>query len=524
MIALGGALVIGIGLPNLWISRKAKKRAAQFNLLFPEAIDLIVRALRAGLPVQEAIANVARDIKEPVGGIFRRAQQEMQLGAPIEAALWRVARTVQTDEFNFLIVAMSIQRDTGGNLAETLANLSSLLRARQQLRLKIRAFTSEARATMLIMTGLPFLVGGGLFLISPNYIGPLFITADRPDGGRRRGLQHGRRHLHHEQDRDHQGLTAAMDLAGTEQNFTVLVAVAAFVTFWALWTALRLAAADRGAAGGAAHPSHEDAQRTGGCRQAVAQGDVDRLHALARRPPQPAARRGGRPDDAQAAAGRLPVARRRRRLRLHQARPAAGAGLPDDPADRRSSSLIDVPENMILPICMGAVLAGFVMPELYIKNIATKRREILTLVLPEGLDLLTICVEAGLSIDAAFRRVAKEMREPMPELSAEFEMTAIELTYLPDRQQALENMTERSDSPAIAALVNALRQTEKYGTPLADSLRILSQEFRQTRASKAEEKGARMPALMTVPLMVFILPTLITVLLAPAIMSTFALT
>ena len=176
VITLGGSLVVGVGLPNMWINRKAKKRGARFNLLFPEAIDLIVRALRAGLPVQEAIANVARDIKEPVGSVFGRAHQEMQLGAPIEAALWRVAKTVQTDEFNFLIVAVSIQRDTGGNLAETLANLSSLLRARQQLRLKIRAFTSEARATMLIMVGLPFLVGGGLFVISPKYMGPLIFT------------------------------------------------------------------------------------------------------------------------------------------------------------------------------------------------------------------------------------------------------------------------------------------------------------------------------------------------------------
>ena len=116
------------------------------------------------------------------------------------------------------------------------------------------------------------------------------------------------------------------------------------------------------------------------------------------------------------------------------------------------------------------------------------------------------------------------MRGSMPELSAEFELTAIDLTYLPDRQQALENMAERSDSTAIAALVNALRQTEKYGTPLAGSLRVLSQEFRQTRASKAEEKGARMPALMTVPLMVFILPTLITVLIAPAILQVLTLT
>ena len=175
-IVLGSALLLGLGLPHLWLGRKARKRGQRFNLLFPEAIDLIVRALRAGLPVQEAIGNVARDIKEPVGGIFRQAHQDMQLGTPIEAALWRVAKTVQTDEFNFLIVAMSIQRDTGGNLAETLANLGTLLRARQQLRLKIRAFTSEARATMLIMTGLPFLVGGGLFFISPDYIRPLFTT------------------------------------------------------------------------------------------------------------------------------------------------------------------------------------------------------------------------------------------------------------------------------------------------------------------------------------------------------------
>jgi tight adherence protein C len=186
------------------------------------------------------------------------------------------------------------------------------------------------------------------------------------------------------------------------------------------------------------------------------------------------------------------------------------------------TGLLKVPDNLTLPVSMGAVLVGFVLPDLYIKNVTSKRRDILNRLLPEGLDLLTICVEAGLSIDAAFRRVSKEMADSMPELAAEFEMTAIELTYLPDRQQALENMAERSDSPAMAALVNALRQTEKYGPPLANSLRILSQEFRQTRASKAEEKGARMPALMTVPLMVFILPTLITVLIAPAIMSAFA--
>ena len=311
-----------------------------------------------------------------------------------------------------------------------------------------------------------------------------------------------------------------MDLADTEQIFTVMVAAATFVTFWALWTAFALQPPIEARLG---------ALRTRRMKTRSEQGKpspkatslgfmrslADRLNLL----------RGTAADQTTRKLRRAGFMSRDATvvyIFIKLALPLALGFLMI--LLTSTSSLIDVPENMILPTCMGAVLAGFMLPELYIKNVADKRREVLTLVLPEGLDLLTICVEAGLSIDAAFRRVAKEMRGPMPELSAEFEMTAIELTYLPDRQQALENMTERSDSPAVAALVNALRQTEKYGTPLANSLRILSQEFRQTRASKAEEKGARMPALMTVPLMVFVLPTLITVLLAPAIMSAFALT
>jgi len=311
-----------------------------------------------------------------------------------------------------------------------------------------------------------------------------------------------------------------MDLADTDQIFSVIVAAATFVTFWALWTAFALQPPIEARLG---------ALRTRRMKTRSEQGKpspkatslgfmrslADRLNLL----------RGTAADQTTRKLRRAGFMSRDATvvyIFIKLALPLALGFLMI--LLTSTSSLIDVPENMILPTCMGAVLAGFMLPELYIKNVADKRREVLTLVLPEGLDLLTICVEAGLSIDAAFRRVAKEMRGPMPELSAEFEMTAIELTYLPDRQQALENMAERSDSPAVAALVNALRQTEKYGTPLANSLRILSQEFRQTRASKAEEKGARMPALMTVPLMVFVLPTLITVLLAPAIMSAFALT
>lgn len=314
-----------------------------------------------------------------------------------------------------------------------------------------------------------------------------------------------------------------MDFAASEKNFAILVAAAAFVVFWAIWSAVtwqapveaRLRALrtrrvkTRADQPTLAKPS--TAKTSLGVMRMVA----DRLNLL----------RGAAADQTS----------RKLRQAGFLSRDAAVVYVFAKLAMPLAmgflmiflTSVIDffeVPDDLIAPICIGGVLVGFVMPELYIKNLTTKRREILTAVLPEGLDLLTICVEAGLSIDAAFRRVSREMQSSMPELAAEFEMTATELTYLPDRQQALENMSQRSDSPAVAALVNALRQTEKYGTPLAGSLRILSQEFRQTRQSKAEEKGARMPALMTVPLMVFILPTLITVLLAPAIMSAFALT
>lgn len=315
-----------------------------------------------------------------------------------------------------------------------------------------------------------------------------------------------------------------MDLVASEKSFVIVVAATTFVAIWALWTALTWEA-----------PIEErlKALRT------------RRMRARSEQAPlKPSAKAATSITFMRAIADRLNLLRgaaadqTTRKLRqagflsrdaavvyvfIKLALPLALGFLTILLTSTPSSPLV-VSENLIVPTSIGAVLAGFMMPDVYIKNVTAKRREVLNYVLPEGLDLLTICVEAGLSIDAAFRRVSKELQGSMPELASEFEMTAIELTYLPDRQQALENMAERSDSAAIAALVNALRQTEKYGTPLAGSLRILSQEFRQTRQSKAEEKGARMPALMTVPLMVFILPTLITVLIAPAVMSAFALT
>jgi tight adherence protein C len=168
---------------------------------------------------------------------------------------------------------------------------------------------------------------------------------------------------------------------------------------------------------------------------------------------------------------------------------------------------------------IAAVVLGFYAPRLYLKNAADKRAKRLRLALPDGLDLMVICAEAGLSLDAALNRVSKELAGAWPELAEEFAITAAELTFLPERRQAFDNLNNRTNSEGIRAVVNALQQTAKFGTPLADSLRVLAAEMRTLRMTAAEEKAARLPALLTVPMMLFILPTLFVVLLGPAAIS-----
>jgi tight adherence protein C len=132
---------------------------------------------------------------------------------------------------------------------------------------------------------------------------------------------------------------------------------------------------------------------------------------------------------------------------------------------------------------------------------------------------MVICTEAGLGLEAALYRVSDELGPNAPELADELHLTAIELGFLPDRRIALQNLTARTELPSIRGVVNALVQTEKYGTPLASSLRVLATEYRDERMLKAEEKAAKLPATLTVPMIVFILPTLFIVLLGPAILK-----
>ena len=169
--------------------------------------------------------------------------------------------------------------------------------------------------------------------------------------------------------------------------------------------------------------------------------------------------------------------------------------------------------------CAAAVAAGFFGPDLYISNRTTKRHQALQKALPDGLDLLVICAESGLALDAALDRVANEIGGASPELGEELALTAVELGFLPDRRQALLNLNRRTNLPAVRGVVNTLIQTEKYGTPLSQSLRVLAHEYRDQRMLAAEEKAARLPATLTVPMIVFILPVLFIVLIGPAIIS-----
>lgn len=180
----------------------------------------------------------------------------------------------------------------------------------------------------------------------------------------------------------------------------------------------------------------------------------------------------------------------------------------------------EIPPMGRLMIALGAVLAGAYAPEVFTANAITKRKAKIQKGMPDGLDLMVICAEAGLSLDATLDRVGRELRGSWPELADELGLTGVELGFLPERRMALENLARRVQLDGIKGLVGTLAQTERYGTPLAQALRVLSAEMRTNRLMKAEEKAARLPAVLTVPMILFILPALFVVLIGPAAINT----
>ena len=167
-------IFVGIGAPHFVIGRMIKRRINKFNVNFPDAIELMVRGLRSGLPITETLGIVAGEITGPVGVEFRMVADKMKIGRTMEAALQDTADRLGTAEFQFFVITLAIQRETGGNLAETLSNLADVLRKRAQMKLKIRAMSSESKASAYIVGSLPFVVFGLVMMINPHYMGGFF--------------------------------------------------------------------------------------------------------------------------------------------------------------------------------------------------------------------------------------------------------------------------------------------------------------------------------------------------------------
>jgi tight adherence protein B len=177
-LALGAGLLVGAGLPHMVVNFFIKRRTGKFTSKFPDAIELLVRGLRSGLPVTETLTIVSSEVPGPVGEEFKMVTDRIRIGKTMEDALQETADRLNTAEFSFFVITLAIQRETGGNLAETLSNLADVLRKRAQMKLKIRAMSSESKASAYIVGSLPFIVFGMIYSINPEYLGG-FFTDDR---------------------------------------------------------------------------------------------------------------------------------------------------------------------------------------------------------------------------------------------------------------------------------------------------------------------------------------------------------
>ena len=174
LLALPIGLLVGLWIPYLAIGTMARGRMKRFTNLLPKAISLMVRSIKSGLPIAESFQIIGRELPDPIGVEFRRLCDQMRMGQPIDQALWDTAARVGVPEMKFLVVTLQVQRETGGNLAETLENLDNILRRRKQMRLKVKALSSEARASAMIIGSLPFLMMGVLSVADANYLSVLF--------------------------------------------------------------------------------------------------------------------------------------------------------------------------------------------------------------------------------------------------------------------------------------------------------------------------------------------------------------
>ena len=399
----------------------------------PDAIDTIIRGIRSGLPVIECIGSVGQEYDDPVGGHFQAISERVMLGEPLDAALWRVARVIDKPEMDFFAISIAIQVETGGSLSDALGNLADLLRKREQMKLKIKAISSEARASAFIIGALPFLMLGLLMMMSPDYVMPLFLDP--------RGQMMLARRLHQHQPRRLRDVAhdPVRDLRRPP------------------WTCIPSSspAPPRPSSASSRWPGppswlYEKRARMQRVRTATGKRQGRIVTSTGLKPQKNTQLQQGALAFMKASTKGFSIMKGRQVNETRKLLVSGGFRSRDAIVVytffKLVSPLIFLAAAALYvygidPIGKGAALdaaavvaaalIGSKAPDIFIKNVRQKRLESIRKALPDSLDMLVICAEAGLSSDAALKRVVAETTRKSSVLGEELNQTALELASCP---------------------------------------------------------------------------------------------
>ena len=532
LVSLLAAFACGVGLPRWILARMIKRRQAKFLLEFANSIDIIVRGIKSGLAFSDCMQIIARESPEPVRSEFADLIEQQKVGVPLSGAFERMYERMPLQEVNFFAIVIAIQNQIGGNLAEVLSNLAQVLRDRYRVQAKVRAFSAEAKASATIIGALPPLVILAMFFTSPDYISILWH--DKLGNimliGSAIWMFIGVLVMRKMINFDYYGraMTSLMRYL-LDPQFVVmaLAAVAAFATITSF--VLPLLSGDR---------LDSRMKYVAGERERLRAENMARLaegqyQGKLRTEPKTFMKRVVNQLNLRKA---LETDATRERLKMAGLRGQAPvvaflffrAILPVATFGLTFFYLVFLNAYHLAPLLnlglsiIGAYV-GFYLPNIFISNLIVRRQKSIKRVFPDSLDLLLICVQAGMSVELAMNKVASEIGSRSVELAEEFSLTTAELSYLPERRQAYENLGMRTGIAVVRAVGTSLIQAERYGTAIGQALRVLAKETREMRMAEAEKKAAALGPKLTVPMILFFLPVLFIVIMGPAFIQVMAI-
>src|SRR6202045_2359109 len=492
LAAIGLAFAAGFGLPRWSLSYLKKRREKSFLKALPDAVDVIVRGIKAGLPLFESIKVVAADAPEPLRSEFLAIIETQAIGMPLGDACARLFDRMPVPEANFFGIVIAIQQKSGGNLSEALGNLSKVLRDRKKMAEKIQAMSMEAKASAGIIGALPPIVMLLVYLTTPDYISLLWTHP-----------------------------TGQLMLVGCGVWMSMGMLLAAIAVSATAYTLIMPLFAGEGLAK----------------RMKAVASERERIRARERERLNKSEKVSLRQTPKQLVSKVVEdfnlgkwLAQEAARDKLTQAGYRGQAPYITFLFFRAVTPILFFVSAVLyvfvishleksfpvkVGMCIAAAYLGLQAPMLFLKNAISKRQLSIRRAFPDSLDLLLICIESGMSIEAAFRKVSVEIVTQSVALSEEFTLTTAELSYLQDRKVAYENLAKRTGLDGVKSVCLALQQSERYGTPLGQSLRVMAQENRDMRMNEAEKKAAALPPKLTVPMILFFLPVLFVVILGP---------